>query len=103
MSLGTLPAIFSANQKRYTPMTNEVKKQFRALSEHRWNERMLKSEIIDLRREHAHLALKQQQRSLTEWEQQRIGELSKEMRSLLGRLTHVLKGNGLSKNGVGIL
>ena len=50
-----------------------------------WSVRLLRKDLEELRREHVHLRAKSTQRPLTDWEMQRIFEISREITELLTR------------------
>lgn len=54
-------------------------------NEAQWSVRLLRKELEELRREHVHLRTKSRERKLTDWEIQRILEISREIMELLTR------------------
>ena len=54
-------------------------------NEAQWHVRLLRKDLEELRREHVHLRGKSKERKLTDWEVQRIIEISREIMELLTR------------------
>ena len=67
--------------KSRTSLPNELIQR----NEAQWSIRLLRKELEELRREHVHLRSKSRERKLTEWELQRIIEISHEIMELLTR------------------
>ncbi|MBN8549398.1 MAG: hypothetical protein J0M12_08800 [Deltaproteobacteria bacterium] len=62
-----------------------VKNELVLRNEAQWYVRLLRKDLEELRREHVHLRAKSKERGLTDWETQRIIEISREIISLLTR------------------
>lgn len=60
--------------------------ELKIYSEQRWVKRILQSELSELRKEHEHLSRKRQERTLTDWEVQRVKELGTELKMLMQHL-----------------
>jgi hypothetical protein len=58
-------------------------------NEAQWYVRLLRKDIEELRREQAHLRSKISERSLTDWESQRIREITVEIVDLLTKFTKI--------------
>ncbi len=60
--------------------------ELKSYSEQRWIKRILQIELGELRKEHEHLSRKRQERTLTDWEAQRVKELGSELMRIMQHL-----------------
>lgn len=61
-------------------------------NEAQWSVKLLRQDLEDLRREQNHLRSKRQERSLTQWESQRVFEISREIIELLRQFCSLQQG-----------
>lgn len=56
-------------------------------NDRRWSAKLLRQDLEELRREQSHLRSKLSERALTDWELQRVREISQEIINILTKIT----------------